>query len=46
MINDNDILEKFLKENEEANELYKRNKLLIDFNMIPEKIKNNIISLI
>ena len=43
---DNEKLEKYLEENEESKKLYDRNKLLIDFNMIPENIKLNINSLI
>ena len=43
---DNEKLEKYLEENEESKKLYDRNKLLIDFNMIPENIRLNINSLI
>ena len=38
--------EKFLEENEECKKLYNRNKLLIDFNMIPDDIKLKINNLI
>jgi 5'-3' exonuclease len=43
---DNEKLEKYLEENEDSKKLYQRNKLLIDFNMIPENIKYKINSLI
>tara|TARA_B100000780_G_scaffold277597_1_gene248690 strand:- start:1243 stop:2049 length:807 start_codon:yes stop_codon:yes gene_type:complete len=43
---DNEKLEDYLNENNESLELYNRNKLLIDFDMIPENIKNNIKNLI
>ena len=43
---DNEKLEDYLKENKESLELYNRNKLLIDFDMIPENIKETIINLI
>ena len=46
MINDNEKLEKYLEENEESKKLYNRNKLLIDFDMIPENIRFKINSLI
>lgn len=46
LINDNEKLTKYLEENEESNKLYNRNKLLIDFDMIPENIRININSLI
>ena len=46
MINNNEKLNNFLEENEESKKLYNRNKLLIDFDMIPENIKININSLI
>ncbi len=43
---DNEKLQDFLENNNECKKLYERNKLLIDFNMIPENIKNNIRNLI
>lgn len=43
---DTEKLEEYLNENIESRELYNRNKLLIDFDMIPENIKNNIRELI
>lgn len=46
LIKDNEKLEKFLEENEECKKLYNRNKLLIDFNMIPDNIKLKINNLI
>tara|TARA_Y100001970_G_C14257575_1_gene876672 strand:- start:10509 stop:11309 length:801 start_codon:yes stop_codon:yes gene_type:complete len=46
MINDNEKLNKYLEDNEESKKLYNRNRLLIDFDMIPENIKMNINSLI
>jgi hypothetical protein len=38
-------LEEFLKENEEYKKNYLRNKQLIDFNFIPEKIEKKIINI-
>lgn len=46
MINDNEKLNKYLDNNKESRQLYNRNKLLIDFDMIPENIIMNINSLI
>lgn len=46
MINDNEKLNKYLEDNEESQKLYDRNRLLIDFDMIPENIRININSLI
>lgn len=46
LVKDEEKLKKYLEYNIEGKKLYDRNKLLIDFDMIPENIKNNIISLI
>jgi 5'-3' exonuclease len=46
LVKDNEKLNKFLEENEECKKLYNRNKLLIDFNMIPDNIKLKINNLI
>jgi 5'-3' exonuclease len=46
LILDKNKLEDFFVKNEESRKLYIRNKLLIDFNMIPNDIKLNICNLI
>ena len=46
LVYDKEKLEKYFKDNENSRELYNRNNLLIDFDMIPENIKNNINNLI
>ena len=46
LVYDKEKLEKYFKNNENSRELYNRNKLLIDFDMIPKNIKNNINNLI
>ncbi len=46
LINNKDMLQDLFNSNEEIHKLYNRNKLLIDFNMIPNEIKMNICNLI
>ena len=46
LINNKDMLQELFNSNEEIHKLYNRNKLLIDFNMIPNEIKMNICNLI
>ena len=46
LVKDEEKLERYLEDNIESKKLYNRNKLLIDFDMIPENIRININSLI
>lgn len=46
LVYDKNKLEKYFENNENSKKLYDRNKLLIDFNMIPDNIKKNITNLI